>query len=310
MYNCREIGKIAVLAGGSSSERNISLKSGKAVFRTLQNAGYDVRWIDIKNGSIEKTLQRTEFDVAFITLHGRVGEDGTVQRILEKMAKPYTGSGINASRLALDKIASRRVFEKHGLPVPPYTTTKKMLPSPPQALGFPIVVKPRMEGSSIGLSVVKNRRRFTDACRRAFRYGDAILLEKFIRAKEITVGILGTKALPVIEIVPQKKFYDFHAKYKDKKTEYYVPASLHRRLYNEAQALALAAHKVLGCRDFSRVDMLIDESDNLYLLELNTIPGLTERSLLPKAAKAEGISFTKLCTTLLELAIKNRSKKW
>ena len=309
MYNVKDIGKIAVLAGGPSSERDISIKSGLAVYNALKFEGCDVEWVEIDGGNIQKMLKSIAFDVAFIALHGRFGEDGTIQRILERMSIPYTGSGVMASRLALDKIASRRIFEGRGIPVPEYKVIDRRSGKQPDGFLLPVVVKPQKEGSSIGLSLARNRREFNRACKTAFEYGDKIIVEKFIKGREVTVGILDKKPLPVVEIIPKRVFYDFYAKYNDNRTEYKVPAALPDRLYKKAQALGLAAHNSLDCFDFSRVDMLLGEDNSIYVLEVNSIPGLTERSLLPKAAGAAGMIFSKLCLKLLQLAIKNRGRK-
>jgi D-alanine-D-alanine ligase len=309
LYSARKIGKIAVLAGGPSSERDISIKSGRAVYDALKSKGCDVRWLEVSSEGAEEKLRRAAFDIAFVALHGRFGEDGTIQNILEEMSKPYTGSGVRASRLALDKIASRRIFKKCGIPVPNYKVLNKRPKKLPGNFCWPVVVKPQREGSSIGLSLAKDKQEFDRACKQAFKYGDRIIVEKFIMAREITVGILGNRPLPVVEIVPKKIFYDFEAKYKDKRTQYKVPAPLPRSLYRKAQTFGLAAHNALNCRDFSRVDMLLGKDYNIYVLEVNSIPGLTERSLLPKAAKAIGMDFGRLCIKLLELAIKNKENK-
>ena len=226
------------------------------------------------------------------------------------MSVPYTGSGVVASRLALDKIASRRIFKKHNIPVPEYTfidrtsvkRSKKPVLPPAYDKKFPLVVKPRSEGSSIGLSIVRNKREFKGACETAFKYSDKIIVEKFIKGKEITVGILDEKALPVVEIVPKRIFYDFYAKYKDSNTEYVVPARIPKHSYIKAQALGLTAHNALGCKDFSRVDMRLGEDGGIYILEVNTIPGLTAHSLLPKAAAKAGLSMSDLCIKIIEQA--------
>lgn len=309
MYNPERIGKVAVLAGGRSAERGISIKSGRAVYSALKLEGCDVEWLDIGTEDAGRRLRSVPFDVAFIALHGRFGEDGTIQRMLERMSVPYTGSGVTASRLALDKIASHRIFKRCGIPVPEFKILDRRSARPPERFSWPLVVKPQREGSSIGLSLARNKREFNAACEKAFEYGDKILVEKFIKGREITVGILGEKPLPVVEIIPRRAFYDFRAKYKDEMTEYKVPASLSPHLYRKAQALGIAAHKALSCRDFSRVDMLLEGDDNIYVLEVNSIPGLTERSLLPKAAKAAGVDFGKLCVKLLEMAIRREDAK-
>lgn len=309
MYNAKRVGRIAVLAGGPSSEKDISIKSGLAVYNALKLEGCDVEWLEIGKEDIKKTLQRISFDIAFVALHGRFGEDGTIQKILERMSIPYTGSGVTASRLALDKIASRRIFKKHGIPVPDYKVLGSRSAKLSEKFSWPLVVKPQREGSSIGLSLAKNKKEFNRACQKAFKYSDKIIAEKFIKGREITVGILGNRPLPVVEVIPKRVFYDFRAKYKDNRTEYKVPASLPSRLYKKAQTLGLLAHNALNCCDFSRVDMLLGEGGNIYVLEVNSIPGLTKKSLLPKAASAIGMDFSKLCLELLRLAIKNRDCK-
>jgi D-alanine-D-alanine ligase len=310
LYNVKKFGKIAVLAGGPSSEREISLKSGRAVYDALKHKGCDVEWLELGAEDTEKALRRSvPFDIAFIALHGRFGEDGTIQKILERMSIPYTGSGVIASRLALDKIASRRIFKKCRIPVPEYKVLNGRSTGKPEEFSWPVVVKPRNEGSSIGLSLARNTGEFKKACENAFKYSGKIIMERYIKGREITVGVLGDRALPVVEIIPKRVFYDFHAKYKDVRTEYKVPAPLQKPLYKKAQNLGLAAHNALNCRDFSRVDMLLGEDNGIYILEVNSIPGLTERSLLPKAAGAFGITFSELCLKLLQLALKNRYNK-
>jgi D-alanine-D-alanine ligase len=309
LYNTKSLGKIAVLAGGPSSEKGISIRSGQAVFNALKLEGCNLEWLEMGEGDVKEKLRGVPFDIAFIALHGRFGEDGTIQNMLERMSIPYTGSGVRASRLALDKIASRRMFQKNSIPVPEYKVLNRHTAKPLPEFQFPVVVKPQREGSSIGLSLAKNKREFKKARERAYKYSDNIIVERFIKGREITVGILGSKPLPVVEIIPKRPFYDFNAKYRDERTEYKVPASLPGHIYRKAQTLGLAAHEALNCSDFSRVDMLLAEDNNIYILEVNSIPGLTERSLLPKAAGAIGLDFGKLCLKLLKLAVKNRDKK-
>jgi len=296
--------KIGVLAGGPSSERRISLRSGRAVYKALTAAGYDVKFLDVFD-NVYDTIKKADIDVAFLALHGRFGEDGTVQAMLEKLKLPYTGSGVRASRLALDKIASKKIFQRDRIPVPRHHAVKRGASYVCQAqrLGWPVVVKPQLEGSSIGLSVVRNPGDLKKAVRKAFEYGDKILLEEYIDGRELTVGIVDERPLPVVEIVSPFGIYDTRAKYKDKRTRYLVPAPLGKRLLRKAQKLGLAAHTSLGCRGFSRVDMRMDRSGNIFVLEVNSIPGMTERSLLPKAACAHGLNFTQLCITLLNLAL-------
>ncbi len=294
---------IAVLAGGPSNEREISLLSGGAVHKALKKAGLNSRLLDISE-RLEKDIKKFKIDLVFIALHGRFGEDGTVQAILEKMKVPYTGSDPSSSKLALDKIASRVEFEKAGIPVAAYRIFEKNKDKKIN-LDFPVVIKPQFEGSSIGLSIVDEPGGLGDALKEAFKYGEKSVAEKFIKGREITVGILDDMPLSPIEIVPDKRYYDFYAKYESPGTKYLVPAPIKRSLSKEAERLALLAHRSLGLRSFSRVDMMLGEDEKFYCLEVNSIPGLTERSLLPKAARARGISFQQLCITILKAAINN-----
>jgi len=295
--------KIGVLAGGSSSEREVSLRSGQAVYEALQESGFDAVFIDVMDHiSAEEAVSRSKLNAVFIVLHGGFGEDGTMQRILRGLNVPYTGSGPEASRLALDKLESRKLFVKAGLDVPDYRVVNKGETLLSEGLRMPIVVKPRCEGSSIGLSVVCESHLLEDAVSAAFQYGDSVLLEEFIRGRELTVGILQERPLPVIEIVSESGCYDYSAKYKSPNTQYLVPAPINSEETAKAQAAALLAHNVLGCRSLSRVDMILGEGGRIYVLEVNTIPGLTSRSLLPKAAMAAGIDFRDLCVKILESA--------
>jgi D-alanine-D-alanine ligase len=229
-----------------------------------------------------------------------------VQRMLEDAGIPYTGSGVEASRAALDKIASKDLFTRSLIPVPRHIVLIKGRPHTYDCdnLGMPIVVKPNFEGSSIGLSIVRDRNLLPSAVDKAFEYGDKVILEEFIDGRELTVGILNDEALPVIEIVTSNKVYDYDAKYKDSATKYIVPAPISEDLSVEARRLGVLAHNTLGCRSFSRVDMMMALSGDIFVLEVNTIPGMTERSLLPKAAQATGLRFGSLCVKILEDAVK------
>lgn len=304
MGTATEYGRVGVLAGGPSSEREISLRSGRAVYNALVQAGVDAILLDVGSDMAE-TIRASGVDVAFIALHGRFGEDGTVQRLLEDMRVPYTGSGAESSSIAIDKIASKEVFIRAGLPVPKYIALGRGRSAlgDTAALGLPIVVKPYLEGSSIGLSVVRRREDLPAALETAFAHGAKVLIEEYIDGRELTVGVLDDAPLPVIEIVPKEKVYDYKAKYSDPDTQYLVPAPLDEATSRRAQELGVRAHRALGCRCFSRVDMMLDRSGGLYILEANTIPGMTERSLLPKAAKAAGLDFEKLCIKLVEDAL-------
>lgn len=288
--------------GGSSSERKISLKSGKAVCQALKKQGLNVIALDIKSPNCLSAIKKAKISCAFIALHGRFGEDGTVQRILESLRIPYTGSGVVASYLCLDKIVSRRIFKQRNIPVPEYDVLnrkswQKRLKD--LSFSFPVVVKPSSEGSSIGISFVDKQSKLKPAIEQAFKYGNAIIIEKYIKGREITVGILGQRTLPVVEIVPKKRFFDFQAKYEKGKSDYVVPAKIAKGHYKNAQDLSLLAHRALGCAGFSRVDMILAKNGPV-VLEVNSIPGLTSMSLLPMAAKAAGINFNRLCLKIVQ----------
>ncbi len=302
-------GRVGVLAGGPSNERDISLRSGKAVHNALLEEGLDAILLDVKD-NVREIVEKSRIDVAFIALHGRFGEDGTIQKMLEDADIPYTGSGVEASRLALDKIASKEAFLRQGIPVPRYVVFEKgrFNIDETDKLGYPIVVKPQLEGSSIGLSIVSEKKLLKEAADKAFQYGGRIILEEYIRGRELTVGILDDKALPVIEIVTKSHLYDYSAKYKDPSTQYLVPAPIDRVSYENARQLGSAAHSALGCSSFSRVDMMMDNLRKILVLEVNTIPGMTERSLLPKAAAATGLRFGELCVKILENALSKVGK--
>ena len=303
-------GKIVVLAGGPSNEREISLKSGRAIHEALRRKNQDVDFVDVDE-NFSKKINSMDTDIVFIALHGKFGEDGSVQLMLEKLNLSYTGSEVEASRLALDKVASRELFLNSGLKVPRYKVIKKGTDATGifEEFEIPFVVKPQCEGSSIGLSIVSDRSRLKAALEAAFTYGETVVVEEYIPGRELTVGILEGHALPVIEITTKHNVYDFNAKYMDRGTKYIVPAMLDKDKYKSAQEFALKAHRVLGCRDFSRVDMRMDRDGNIYVLEVNTIPGMTERSLLPKAASAIGVSFEDLCMKLVDLAYRRRKNE-
>lgn len=305
----KKFGRIGVLMGGPSTEREISLKSGKAVYESLKQYGLKVVAIDIKTDNRQQNLLLIKFhhlNCAFLALHGRFGEDGSMQEILQELGIPYTGSGVEASRLAMDKIASRKIFEVYGLSVPRYKIVDKSFSltnwKMQNHLSFPLVIKPARHGSSIGLSIVDKMVQLNQALDLAFGFDEKILVEEFIAGREVTVGILDEKALPVIEIIPKRRFFDYTAKYKAGMTRYRVPARLKKDLAEKIQNTALSAHRLLGCSGCSRVDMILSKDQIPFVLEVNTIPGLTETSLLPKAARRVGIGFTQLCLKLIELA--------
>ena len=306
----RKFDRIGVLMGGLSSEREISLKSGKAVYQALKEQGLNVVALDIRKKGSEpfflREIKQARISCAFIALHGKFGEDGTIQRILESLRIPYTGSGPLASYLCLDKIASRRIFKHYNIPVPEYEILhRRCWESRIKGLkySFPVVVKPSKEGSSIGIGFAHKASELKRAINYAFKYDDTIIIERYIRGREITVGILENRPLPVVEIVPKRSFFDFQAKYEKGRSDYIVPAKLPQSCSKKAQDLGLLAHKALGCRSFSRVDMILGGAQPT-VLEVNSIPGLTSRSLLPMAAGARGINFGQLCLKIVRLAMK------
>ncbi len=302
--------KIGVLMGGPSTEREISLKSGKAVYESLKQLNLEVIAVDIITGDIEENKQlikAQKIDCAFLALHGRFGEDGQIQGILDSLKIPYTGSGVFASRIAMDKIASREIFEKHGLRVPKCTVIEKSSYKRINAydvkhMKAPFVVKPAMHGSSVGLSIVDNEIDLDGAVKLAFSFDERVLIEEYISGREVTVGILDGKVLPVIEIIPKKRFFDYEAKYQSGMTEYIVPAKFENKIIFDLGQTALMAHKILGCHGCSRVDIILNSEFIPFILEVNTIPGFTQTSLLPKAAAASGIDFAQLCIKLIQLA--------
>ncbi len=296
------VGLVGVLLGGPSAEREISLKSGRAVSRALREAGYSVVEIG-EEGDIGAGIRSHPLAAAFISLHGRFGEDGTVQGMLEEMNIPYTGSGVEASRRAMNKAAARRLFERAGLPVPPgrvYGPGSGPRNSP---FPLPVVVKPAREGSSIGLSLARTPDEFRAAVARAREHDREILVEEYIPGRELTVGVLDDRPLPLVGIRPGNQFFDFEAKYVPGKSRFEVPAHLPDPQYREIQRLGLAAHRVLGCFSYSRADIILGPGGRPFLLEVNTIPGFTATSLLPQAAAAAGIDFTSLCRRLLAAAL-------
>jgi len=309
-------GRIGVLMGGPSSEREISLKSGKAVYEALKKINIDVVGIDIKtDGRVEniQLINSHKIDCAFIALHGRFGEDGKIQELLDELKIPYTGSGTNASKLGMDKIASRRIFESKGLRVPKYKILEREsyhVDWKPNNISLPLVIKPATHGSSIGLSIIDEKEKFTEAIKLAFQFDERVLIEEFIEGREMTVGILDEIALPVIEIIPKKRFFDYEAKYQTGLTDYIVPAQLEDTVARSMQSAALSAHKLLGCCGCSRVDMILGNDNTPFVLELNSIPGLTQTSLLPKAARVIGIEFEQLCLKLIKLAYEKTKNKF
>jgi D-alanine-D-alanine ligase len=295
-------GKVAVLYGGRSAEREISLKSGTAVLTALLKSGVDAHPFDPAEQDLYKLLEGG-FKRAFIALHGRFGEDGTMQGALELMNIPYTGSGVLASALAMDKWRSKLVWQAARLPVPAYEMLDAAsdLAATVERLGLPLFIKPANEGSSVGISKVKNASDMRAAYAEAAKHDKLVIAEKFISGGEYTVAILGDQALPVIKVEPANEFYDYEAKYLRNDTRYLCPSGLSQAKEAEMQRLALQGFALIGGAGWGRVDFLMDEAGQPYLLEINTVPGMTDHSLVPMAARQAGISFEQLVLTILEL---------
>lgn len=307
--------RVAVLKGGLSREREVSLRSGAAVAAALRKLGHEVQEVDLGPAMVEQLAAlRRKVDAAFLTLHGRLGEDGTVQGLLELLAIPYTGSGVLASALAMDKRMSKQVFRAHGIPVADDVTITaeeatasgigRVAEGIAVDLGFPCIVKPNCEGSTLGTFRARNTAELEEALAGALAYDRLLLVERFIEGREMTVGLLGDEplVLPVLEVVASKGFYDYECKYTQGMTEYLVPAPIPDNLSCELQRLAVQAHNALGCEGVSRVDFMVDERGNAFCLEVNTIPGMTELSLVPKAAAAMGHSFEDVAEIILSTA--------
>jgi len=300
-------GKVAVLFGGKSAEREVSLKSGAAVLAALRRSGVDAHAFDPAVQNLQ-ALRDEGYERAFIALHGRFGEDGTVQGALELLGIPYTGSGVLASALGMDKWRSKLVWQAANLPIPAYTLLDKSSDwdAVVRQLGLPLFVKPANEGSSVGISKVKAVGELHKAYREAARHDSLVIAESFIGGGEYTVAILGDQALPVIKIEPANEFYDYEAKYLRNDTRYLCPSGLGAEREAEMQHLAKQAFALIGGCGWGRVDFLMSESGRPYLLEANTSPGMTDHSLVPMAARQAGISFEQLVVKVLELAGVNK----
>lgn len=295
-----------MLMGGWSKERAISLRTGQAVLAALRRQGFDAVALPV-NHHLPETLRKKKIGFAYNALHGSGGEDGTVQGLLEILRIPYTGSGVLASGVAMNKICAKRLFQWAGLPTPSWIALDhreySLAASKVRRLGFPVVVKPASQGSAIGVSIVGSPQDLRRALTQAFHLDRQVLIERYIRGTEITVGILGGKPLPVQEIVPASEFYDYQAKYAPGGSQHLIPARLPRSVQRRAQVLAVEAFQLLGARAVARVDFIVNRLGEPLLLELNTIPGMTETSLLPEAAQAVGISFDELVVRIAELSL-------
>jgi D-alanine-D-alanine ligase len=294
-------GKVAVLLGGKSAEREVSLKSGGMVLKALRSRGVDAHAFDPAQRSLEE-LVREKFERAFIALHGRFGEDGTVQGVLEWLGIPYTGSGVLASALAMDKLRTKRTWGAEKVPTPAYELLSEdtNFRIAARRLGVPLMVKPASEGSSIGMSKVRAAAALEEAYRLAARYDRVVIAEQFIDGIELTGAILGERALPLIKLETPRDFYDYEAKYLADDTRYIVPCGLPAKKERELQELCLEAFRALGCSGWGRVDLMLGKRGRPYLLEVNTSPGMTDHSLVPMAARAVGLSYEDLCLEILK----------
>ncbi len=340
--------KILVLMGGTSAERDVSLASGEAIVKALKQAGHQVLALDTAQGqkllsddgkyipdgvkdkppdlrelemvSKQQALEAihsfdfSQVDVVFLALHGGQGEDGTIQALLDLTGKPYTGSGVLASALAMDKAMSKKIFECEGILTPEWfsvdesepvtvSTVEKIIE---KSFGFPCVVKPNNQGSTVGLTVVEKKQALADALDSAREYSNRILIETYIAGRELTVGVLGDQPLPVVEIIPEHGIYDYECKYTRGKSKYVCPAEIPEEKAKEIQAIGLKAFQALGCEGYARVDFRYGEDDLFYCLEVNTLPGMTSLSLVPMAAKALGIEFPELVDKIAGLALKKK----
>lgn len=301
------LGRIGVLFGGISAEREVSLQSGAAVVRALQALGADVSAIDVQQDAIAQ-IQAAALDCVFIALHGKMGEDGRVQALLEFMGLPYTGSGVQASSIAMDKWRSKQIFSASGLPTPDYQplTEATDLAAVIASLGADLMVKPAHEGSSIGMSKVAGLSELQAAFALARKFDSSVFAERVVVGSEYTVAILGNEALPPIKLETDNTFYDFEAKYVSDETRYICPCGLDQAAEAQLRTLALQAFNALGCSGWGRVDFMADAEGNFYILEVNTVPGMTSHSLVPMAAGASGMSFAGLVATILLQAVEAR----
>jgi D-alanine-D-alanine ligase len=311
--------RIAVLMGGRSLERDISLRSGRRVCRGLEELGHEVVGLDVDENLVPYLI-RERPELVYISLHGKFGEDGTVQELLEILDIPYTGPGVFSSALGFNKPLSKEIFLREGIPTPPFfvmseATFQEMgaltaLHDVGDKLGFPLVVKPAAQGSALGIKITASQEELPGAVHSALHYDERVLLEKYVKGTEVSASILGNdtlEALPLVETVPAAGFFDFDSRYTPGLTEYYCPARLDDEVAGRVTDVALRTHRALGCVNVSRVDIIVDEEGTPQVLELNISPGMTETSLLPMAASAAGIDFNRLLERLVELAMEKYS---
>tara|TARA_B100000959_G_scaffold114875_1_gene121102 strand:- start:48 stop:950 length:903 start_codon:yes stop_codon:yes gene_type:complete len=298
--------KIGVLLGGSSPERDVSLKSGKAIISACEQLGYDVVSIDPKDGVASLLIKIESVDLVFNGLHGGDGENGVIQGLLQSMGKRFTGSDNESSAICMDKRVSKALVSRKNILTPNWISIDSVEKKPTNfEIDYPLIVKPNDQGSTIGLTVVKSDKELEEAITLARRYTKIVLIEAFVSGREITVTIIGNKAYPIIEIIPTNDLYDYECKYTKDMAEYPCPAELSNELTLKIQNIALMIHKLLGCRHYSRVDFILDEELNSWFLELNTLPGMTETSLIPKSVGAAGMDFKMLIQCIIDESLKD-----
>ncbi len=304
METIQSFGKVAVLMGGTSAEREISLESGNAVLSALLRSGVDAEGIDWKGGIPEQFLNK-KVDRVFIALHGRGGEDGVIQGVLETLEIPYTGSGVQGSALAMDKERTKQIWTAIGIPTPGFLVPTEE-PDPQKVideLGLPLMVKPAREGSSYGISKVDQLDQLLPAWREAKKFDDSVLIEQWISGGEYTIGILNGEPLPMIKLETPRDFYDYKAKYKEDTTQYICPCRLDADVEKEIQKISLQAFKAVNCSGWGRVDVMLNDSGEVFFIEVNTVPGMTSHSLVPMGAKQVGIEFDELVIKILETSL-------
>lgn len=299
--------RVGVLMGGTSAEREVSLRTGDGVAKALKDRGFDVVRVVLDEVTpADQAIRAAKIDVAFLALHGRLGEDGCIQGMLEMMGIPYTGSSVLGSALAMDKLKAKEMFRLHNIPTPPYYVVSEDelldLDEVHGSFGFPVIVKPRGEGSSVGLALAKDMNELKDAVGTALEHDRFALVERFVKATEVHVGILDGRVLGAIEVAPKSGLYDYNAKYTAGATDYILPPRIASTRVRGVMNLAERAAKALGCTGACRVDLLVTEGENEYVLEVNTLPGMTPTSLLPKIAASAGLDYGQLCEAILDSA--------
>jgi D-alanine-D-alanine ligase len=309
--------KIGVLYGGKSTEREVSLKSGEAVYQGLKQKGYQVVKIDVANADFINIIKDEQIDLAFLALHGKYGEDGTIQGLLEMLDIPYTGSGVMASAVAMNKIVTKKLLKNDNIPTPDFLTynqadinemgLEQVCNEIIGRLSLPVVIKAPTQGSTIGITFVKNKQDLPRALNESFKYDREIMAEKFVVGTEVTVTVIGNedlRVLPQIEIISATGVYDYHAKYTVGMSDHIIPPRLPDKYLDITTDLALKTYRTIGCRGLSRVDFIVTDDGKVYVLEVNTLPGMTETSLVPDSARAAGIEFPELVSMLAKLALK------